>query len=51
MSRPSLTGGCLCGSVRYESAATVDLTVCSLDDPGAIVPMDHTWMEAGDALG
>ncbi len=30
------------------SPATLDLTVGSLDDPSAIAPADHTWME--DAL-
>lgn len=26
-------------------AAEVDVTVCSLDEPARVTPVDHTWME------
>jgi hypothetical protein len=66
----TLTGGCLCGAVRYRTGMPTpkvlrgfcgscgtaltyweadwptefSLTIASLDDPGLVVPADHTWM-------
>jgi hypothetical protein len=28
-----------------DSAGTIDITLASLDDPNAIAPADHIWME------
>ena len=29
--------------VHADSASGVDVTTCSLDDPDALAPADHTW--------
>jgi hypothetical protein len=42
---------------QYDGLAQIDVSICSLDDPAAVTPMDHTfvstqlpWVQLGDRL-
>jgi hypothetical protein len=52
-----LEGGCFCGHVLTALSEEVDVTTCSLDDPAALPPRDHTqvssmisWVRLCDGL-